>query len=738
MKLKNYIYILILMGGVGIFSLLSGMRKTSSGKVSEEELVALVPNAGFEILSENPVKLSEVRNGTVRFKVQLNKGYFYTPNEGVTYVDECFVFDNITEPGNLYVTLGHMCNITIGESANGVVELTGSSVVTNGGRSSIKITPNEHYMVDYIMVGSDRYPAPAGDEFEFVVDDDCQVDVYYTSEVLTFMAMSNGLGEIKISNQTEQYHYGDVIGVSCNYDNENIQFQGWSVGGYLADGGNLLSEAPSYEYTITENTVLYANFKDITAYNVIIDPNGGSLAASLDILECSPYTNISLPVDNNVLSRPGCTLVGYNTMADGSGAFYSLGGMLNVPKSNLTLYAQWIEQTPQSAFTYGNDGASVVITGLNDRSLTTICIPTVIDGVPVRSIAANAFRDADQLVIAVIPIGVTVVDSGAFAGCDNLKQVYLPESLEGLAEDAFSQCPNFTSIRVLPYLDKVYDYDYDSAMADKYMKLKNTEGKRIILVGGSSLTFGLDSALIKDAFSNYEVINFSCSFLYGMLPVFDLLRNNVHEGDIVIFAPEYYEPMYAVRETITMANWQYLESNYGILDDLNIKNNPIILNSFTNYLNKKRGLLPGKLVNADSVYVRSGINGYGDLTVYRENRGVFEPELPQISILTDVGMGNYNNLCKELSQKGASCLFSFPPLSMGSSTRDYLVSASQNFVDTLRAKLDSNYCTIISDFSGYLFEPQYFFDNFYHLTLDGAVLRTNQIIADLKNWGLEG
>ena len=46
-------------------------------------------------------------------------------------------------------------------------------------------------------------------------------------------------------------------------------------------------------------------------------------------------------------------------------------------------------------------------------------------------------------------------------------------------------------------------------------------------------------------------------------------------------------------------------------------------------------------------------------------------------------------------------------------------------------ELDSD---IISDYTEYFYPYHYFYDTDLHLTEEGAIVRTKQLISDLKNW----
>ncbi len=732
-NIRNYIYIFILMILVLVVALIN-----SKGKVEKDDnkiKVALIENKGFSVTSENPVVID--KGEQAQFDIVINDNYYYVENEGVKYENGKVIFDDITSSKNIYLDLGYNCLITVADGVNGTVELIGENRVPQGEKSSIKIQANEHYGVECILINGKEYPPISGDVFEFAVEDDCNVEVKFIGEPVNFMYMSNNLGTVTVGNQVDEYHYGDVINLDCVFP-ENINFNGWSVEGYIDDGGTVVVKDSKWDYTITEDTILYANFKDTSIYNITFNANEGSIASSID-MESSPRVNINLPVDDGSIIRDGYTLVGYNTAADGSGENYQLGEMIVMPEKNMELYAMWIKNTDVAYLDYAVNNGGIVINGLkgNYGELTELCIPAKINGNRVVSVGNYAFSDIDTIKTVVVPVGLQTIGQGAFANCDNLQTVYLPETLTDLAGNAFSNSENFSNLRVLASLGRAFDYDYDSILADKYMKLKNSTGNRIIIVGGSNLTFGLNSVMIQERFPDYDVINFSGSFMYGMVTLFELVKANTHEGDIVIFCPEYYSSTYGSSESYTITNWQYIESNYAMLEDVDIRNTPIMFSQYVSYLSTKRGILPGKLKNSDSVYVRSGINSYGDLTVFRKNKTGKSMVLPTVGIITDAGMNRYNAVCKELSENGVTCLFSFPPIHGGESDREYIDTATKAFMDKLNESLDSRYCTVISKCSDYSFDVSLFYDNIYHLTLDGAKERTKVLIKDLEAFGLE-
>lgn len=88
-------------------------------------------------------------------------------------------------------------------------------------------------------------------------------------------------------------------------------------------------------------------------------------------------------------------------------------------------------------FLYESDGASVTITGYSGIE-STIAIPSEIDGLPVTTIAENAFRGFIYLEKVVIPDSVTTIDY-AFPACEDLEYVFIGQGVTSM-NGAFRGC----------------------------------------------------------------------------------------------------------------------------------------------------------------------------------------------------------------------------------------------------------------------------------------------------------
>lgn len=730
MKIRNLLPVAILM----VLALLSSLALSNQRILNKQNTVTLgiASGEGYTVTSRNPVTVTRGENAS--FDISVQEGYVFLGAESGSYENGRLTIYAPERSRSIYPNVVKNCSIIAEISGSGTAELLSASVLQSGETASLKISPSENYVVERVTVNSQEHPVPKDNILNFTVWDNSNVLVEFRGKQLAFMAMSGKLGSVEIQNETNDFRYGDVLQLRCRPNHDGIVFSGWSTGDFLHAGGTFLSSNPELDYTLMEDIILYANFTEQSVFRLRYDANGGHMQEKPE-QEFSPGEYINVAPDLGSITREGYCLLEYNTKPDGSGQRCGLGAMLEIPRRDVTLYAQWAKETSASYLTYTTSGDGITITGLSREGeaadLTQLVLPKSLGGKPVISIAPGAFSGMETLQQAVVPLGIRNVGDGAFSACPALHTVYLPESLTSMGKDVMSGSQNFTTLRVLANLDRTFDYDYDSVLADKYMRLKNAAGKRLILVGGSNLAFGIDSALLEQEYPDYTVVNFSGSMFYGMFPLFDMIEANARAGDIVLFVPEYEDSMYANTEQESIYNWQYLESNYNMLDDIDMRNNPSIFQHFVEYLNAKRSFLPGKVTNPDNVYTRAGFNAAGDLSIFRPNRYFLDFAAPDAALVQEAGMQYYNAICARLQARGVKCLFSFSPHPRGKLSEAEIAAEIAAFEKKLYSLLDSRYCTVISKMEDCFFPSNLFYDTRYHMSTEGARVRTQQLLEDL-------
>lgn len=98
-----------------------------------------------------------------------------------------------------------------------------------------------------------------------------------------------------------------------------------------------------------------------------------------------------------------------------------------------------------------NDGI-VAVTGLTDKNITSIIIPT-----GVSYIKTTVFEDCASLTSLVLSEGLVEIYYGAFRRCTSLTSVVFPSTLEALANGVFEDCSamqyyDFTALKHVPYI----------------------------------------------------------------------------------------------------------------------------------------------------------------------------------------------------------------------------------------------------------------------------------------------
>lgn len=270
-------------------------------------------------------------------------------------------------------------------------------------------------------------------------------------------------------------------------------------------------------------------------------------------------------------------------------------------------------------------------------------------------------------------------------------------------------------------------------LKSKYERLKETSGKRIVLVGGSGVAFDCDSALMDDFFPSYEIVNFGMYAGLGTKAVMDLSENYIHEGDIVILSPEQSEQTFSDYFNGEYM-WQAADGAFGMLRDLKSENFEAMLGNFPRFaLEKLNYVMKGQKPQTDSIYQKKSFNTYGDieLDTCRENILPNGYDVNQkVRFTEDVVQPEFmdymNDWAKRLEKKGAVVWYRYCPVNKLSVEDMDELAAYDVF---LRQKLDF---PVIGNPKNSLMEAEWFFDTNFHLNQPGKEVNTVQLIRDMK------
>jgi len=286
---------------------------------------------------------------------------------------------------------------------------------------------------------------------------------------------------------------------------------------------------------------------------------------------------------------------------------------------------------------------------------------------------------------------------------------------------------------VLPPETKVpssYASAYLAAGKQKDILLATVESPRIILVGGSSAAFGLDSQIIKDSLG-LNPINVGLHAGLGLKYMLDNTYQYIKEGDIVVVAPEYihfYLTYNWVSEELVQTFIKVDKQKIKLINITLIKNSLPYIATMTS--KSLRNIISTSAVEP-IIYKALKFNEYGD---YYGHWGVdypdFSPYELDITSYNQKVMRALRNFEKKIHKKGAMLYVSYPP---------YEGESFDLCIKSIK-KIEQEYMrygfALLGTPERYRMERSLMSNTPYHLNKNGAALRTELLIEDLKVAGI--
>lgn len=280
-----------------------------------------------------------------------------------------------------------------------------------------------------------------------------------------------------------------------------------------------------------------------------------------------------------------------------------------------------------------------------------------------------------------------------------------------------------------------YKESFLGELSYKYEALsdKGSEKPRLILLGGSSVAFGVDSALMEEWFSDYEVINFGMYAALGTKLMLDLSRNQVREGDIVVVMPEQQAQTLSLYFNAE-ATWQALDGSWEMLRVIPRVHWGSLAGAWIPFVvSKWNYFLSGEQAIADGIYRRSSFDENGDIVSELCQANVmFEgyDSNGMISVqneVVDLEFVNYlNDYRNELKKKNVQVYYHFCPMNaLAVADKDRL----EEYYLYLVEQLD---CMVLGMPQDCMLEAGWFYDTNFHLNSSGKIVFTKQLIQDLK------
>ena len=301
----------------------------------------------------------------------------------------------------------------------------------------------------------------------------------------------------------------------------------------------------------------------------------------------------------------------------------------------------------------------------------------------------------------------------------------------------------FVIITAIVFSVPVYDNTFVGELGDKYELLCETNEKKIVVIGGSSVAFGLDSNLMEEKLGR-KVVNFGLYADLGTKLMLDLSRANINAGDTVVIAPEMNKQTLSLFFNGETA-MQAIDGNFEMLKYVCAEDRESLVGEAWRFAARKLGfLLTGGSPENDGAYKKEWFNEKGDNTfdrpynimttvsetitldfIYDENDGVTTEYEEFIDYVNE-----YIDFCRH---QGADVYFSFSPMNAASLTEKNTSESIDAFYQNLSENIN---CRVISDVNDYIMDEGYFYDSEFHLNNSGVPVRTVRLIDDIKReWG---
>lgn len=282
-------------------------------------------------------------------------------------------------------------------------------------------------------------------------------------------------------------------------------------------------------------------------------------------------------------------------------------------------------------------------------------------------------------------------------------------------------------------IEPQYTNTFYGALDEKYKRLTSIEEEKIVVVGGSSVAFGLDSALLEK-YAKMPVVNFGLYADIGTKFMLDLSRSGINEGDIVILQPELDEQTMSLYFSADSA-LKACDDDFSMLDSLRTADDRFaVLGALWNFNREKLGYLKEGKLDPVGMYNSKNFNEHGDIdrnkikrvnNILRTYYDKTKPVKLDSSIVSDDFIAYLNEYIDYCEQRGAKVYFAFCPVNDLSVTKDSNIKAFEKYIK------DNVNCEIIGSLRSSVMDSHYFYDTNFHLNDAGVRLRTLSLIDEL-------
>ena len=281
----------------------------------------------------------------------------------------------------------------------------------------------------------------------------------------------------------------------------------------------------------------------------------------------------------------------------------------------------------------------------------------------------------------------------------------------------------------------VFDSSYQSVIVDKYRMLQKTDERKIIIVSGSSSSFGLDQNKLQEM-TGYKIVNLGLHAGFGQLFPSELSKENINPGDIVLLGYEYnwINGFETLGQELIMTG---VDDNIDLYRHIPVRYWPDFIGYLFKYAQKKN-----EYTGASGIYSREAFDDNGQMTMRRDYAmSDYYDKIDlygHISVLDSDGnvtisensIKYLQGLKRYVEERGASIYFISSPILYESITCQV-----EDFFKLSELEEEKIGIPYISDPRMYMFPLDLMSNAVNHCNSEGEKIRTSILIDDLQLCG---
>lgn len=265
--------------------------------------------------------------------------------------------------------------------------------------------------------------------------------------------------------------------------------------------------------------------------------------------------------------------------------------------------------------------------------------------------------------------------------------------------------------------------------------LQNTPSPRIILVGGSNVSFGLDAALMQRTLG-VPVINDGLHAGLGIAPLREL-QDYIHPGDTIIVSLEYgmfSEKNVMDGDTAFLSDWiEFAPRRIKYLSNPWKETPGIYATMLQRKVNRQVNtyLFGGSLDEERNIFIGTKYDLNGDFIGHLQKASMNPKNIPAIpypvsGLQKDIFafLENFNRMARE---KGAQVFFEAP----ASRQINCAATGEMQMFAFFKTFKELSSIPVLTPLDEVCLPNKYFFDTEYHLNAKGREIKTKRLI---ENW----